>query len=485
MHQKSTCPTQDTISRSVPARNMAAKQEHGSGRDTPVTRDETGILILGGGFGGISALQRLEKTLKGVKITIVSEDNFFLFTPMLPEMASGTIHPSDISIPIRKLCKNAEFVQAKVSAIDLKNSLVAITRTFDGKVRILNYDYLVVAMGGTTNFFGNKRIQNNSFTMKTIQDAIAIKNHLLHMLEIADGEENHEIQKKLLTVVVVGAGFAGVETIGELNDFVRESASHYYKNINPENIRMILVSGSAGILPELDPVLSKKAMISLEGAGIRIITKTKAVDAGEEYVFLGNGETIQCATLIWTAGLTVDPVVASMDCEHKSGRITVNEFLQVHGHSRVFALGDCAAIRDSKTDGFYPPTAQHALREGRTVAHNITAIMHGTEKRRLNFESKGMMAIIGRRNGIAMITGYRLSGTLAWIVWKTYYLTMLPTFEKKFKVALDWTCNMFFKRDITLVRRIKKKTLNQFDTDGIESIDQILFKKEHTAEPSA
>lgn len=444
----------------------------------PVSKNDARILILGGGFAGISVLQKISKSLGGARITIVSADNFFLFTPMLPEMASGTIHPSDISIPIRKFCKNAEFIQASTSAVDLKSNLVAITRTFDGKVKILNYDYLVIAMGSTTNFFGNKRIEKNSFTMKTIQDAIAIKNHLLHMLEIADGEENQEVQKKLLTVVIVGAGFAGVETIGELNDFVRESVRHYYRNINPQNIRMILVSGSSGILPELDPVLSQKAMSSLEKAGVRIITKTKAVDAGDDFVHLSDGETVQCATLIWTAGLTVDPVIASLDCEHKSGKIVVDELLRVANHSNVFSLGDCACIKDAKTGGFYPPTAQHALRESKVVAHNIRCMVTGIgAQKQFNFESKGMMATIGKRNGIATLSGYRLSGTLAWLVWKTYYLAMLPTFEKRLKVAIDWTCNLFFKRDITLVRKIKKKTLNKFDTDGIESIDQVLFNE--------
>lgn len=446
--------------------------------------DKIKILILGGGFAGISALQQMEKTFgNNVQTTLVSEDNFFLFTPMLPEMASGTIHPSDISIPIRKFCKRSKFVQAKISSIDLKSRLVAITRTFDGRVKVLGYDYLIIALGGTTNFFGNKRIEGNSFTMKTIQDAIAIKNHVIHMLEIADDEEDQKAQEKLLTTVVIGAGFAGVETIGEINDFVRESVRHYYHNIRPENIKTVLVSGSAGILPELDPKLSQKALESLQKAGVRIITKTKAVDAGEDYVFLGTGETIPCATMIWTAGLTTDSVIATLDCEHKSGKILVDEFLRIPGNPNVFSFGDCAAIKDKKTGGFYPPTAQHALRESKIVAHNIRCIItkKGVQKP-FNFESKGMMAIVGKRNGIATISGHNFSGTIAWLIWKTYYLTMLPTFEKKFKVAIDWTVNLFFKRDITLVRKIKKKSMGKMDVDDINSIDQLLFKAEQAPE---
>ena len=444
------------------------------------------ILILGGGFAGISVLRELESSFKhddNIQITLVNEDNFFLFTPMLPELASGMIRPSAISIPLRMVCKKTEFIQAKVSSIDLKSKLVAITRPFDGMVKVLSYDYLVIAMGSTTNFFGNKRIEKHAFTIKTIQDAIGIKTHLIHMLEIADTEKNPTLQEKLLTVVVVGAGFAGVETIGELNDFVRDSVKSYYHNINPENIKMILISANGAILPELGEELGKKAYESLKKAGIRIIPNTKAVDAGEDYVFLGNGETIPCDTMIWTAGVTIDSVITELDCEHKSGRIAVDQYLKLTNDDTVFALGDCAAITDTKTGGLYPPTAQHALRQSKIVSHNLQAKISGkTNLRPFNFESKGMMAIIGKRDGIAKISGHSLTGLPAWFVWKTYYLMMLPTFEKKLKVAMDWTVNSLFTRDITLVRKIKRKSVNQID--GIDSLDQVLFRSDAQAKTS-
>ncbi|TBR09688.1 MAG: NAD(P)/FAD-dependent oxidoreductase [Candidatus Nitrosotenuis sp.] len=436
------------------------------------------ILILGGGFAGISVLQQLQKIFKNnksVKISLVNEDNFFLFTPMLPEIASGIIHPSDISIPLRTFCKNEKFYQAKVSAIDMRNNLVAITRTFDGKVKILDYDYLVIALGSTTNYFGNKRIEKNSFTMKTIQDAIAIKSHMIHMMEIADQEDDKAIQEKLMTLVVVGGGFAGVETVGELNDFVRESVRHFYRNIPQDRIKMVLVSAAKdGILPELDSDIAKKATESLQKSGIRIVPNTKAVDAGDDYVLLGNGESIPCSTMIWTAGVTIDSVVSGLDCEHSAGKVVADSRLRVPKYENVFVLGDCAAITDTKTGNMYPPTAQHALRESRVVSHNLRASITGRgQDKEFNYESKGMMAVIGKRNGIASVFGYKTSGTIAWVIWKTYYLTMLPTFEKKFRVAIDWTVNLFFKRDITLVGKIKRRTLNDLD---IATIDDVLFK---------
>jgi NADH dehydrogenase len=445
--------------------------------------NKTKILILGGGFAGISVLrqlQRIYKKNKQVRITLVNEDNYFLFTPMLQEIASGMIHPSSISIPLRVFSKNSEFIQAKVSSIDLKNKLVAITRKFDGKVKVLDYDYLVIAVGSTTNFFGNKRIEKNSFTLKTIQDAIAIKTHLINMMEIADNEENQSAQEKLLTVVVVGAGFAGVEIISEINDFVRDSVKSYYHNINPDNIKMNIVSAKAGILPELGEALAQKAYESLEKAEIRIIPNTKAIDAGEDFVLLGNGETIPCSTLIWTAGVTIDSVITSLECEHNGGRVVVDSHLRLPSYQNVFALGDCAAITDTKTGNLYPPTAQHALRESKVVAHNLRcAITKTGSQKPFNFESKGMMAVIGKGNGIASIFGHNLSGILAWFVWKTYYLAMLPTFEKKFKVSIDWTVNLFFRRDIMLVRKIKRKSINKFDLDDISSLDEILFRPQN------
>lgn len=398
---------------------------------------------------------------------------------MLQDIASGTLHPSSISIPLRMFAKNSEFIQANVSSIDLKNKLVAITRKFDGKVKVLDYDYLVLALGSRTNFFGNKRMEKNSFTIKTIQDAIAIKSHLINMLEIADNEENKANQEKILTVVVVGAGFAGVEVISELNDFVKDSVKSYYHNINSVNIKMILISAKAGILPELGEELAQKAYKSLEKAGIRIIPNAKAVDAGEDFVTLGSGERIPCATLIWTAGVTIDSVITSLECEHNGGRVVVDSYLRLPSHQNVFALGDCAAITDTKTGNLYPPTAQHALRESKTVVHNLKyAITKNGSQKPFNYESKGMMAAIGKGKGIAKIFGHNLSGAPAWFVWRTYYLAMLPTFEKKLKVAIDWTVNLFFKRDITLVRKIKRKSLNKFDVDDMSSIDEILFKKE-------
>ncbi len=439
------------------------------------------ILILGGGFGGVNILRDIQKMFQdkvNVDISIVNQENFFLFTPMLPEVASGMIHPRDISIPIRTFCKRAKFYQAVVSSIDLEQKLVTINRLFDGKVHALEYDYLILALGSVTNFFGNKNIEKHSFTIKTIEDAIGIRNHAISMLENAGQTSDQDLQQKLMTFTVVGGGFAGVETIGEINHLIRESATRMYPNINQEKINMILVSSKNGILPEVSESLSNKAMKYLKDHGVNILTNTKAIDADEDYVLLDNNEKIPCTTLIWTGGVTVDPVISELKCEHgKSGKIQVDQFLRLIGYPNVFALGDCAEIIDTATGKPYPPTAQHAIHQSQTVSHNLKVMLTGKNKmNQFSYHSKGMMATIGKRNAIVSIFGYNLQGIIPWLIWRTYYVLQMPSIGKKIKVILDWTIDSFFKRDLTSYGQIKKKNLTKVDVkDNVPSLKELLF----------
>lgn len=439
------------------------------------------VLILGGGFAGVNILREIQDMFQdkvNVDISIVNQNNFFLFTPMLPEVASGMIHPRDISIPIRTFCKRAKFYQAVVSSIDLEQKLVTISRLFDGKVHALEYDYLVIGLGSITNFFGNKNIEKHSFTIKSIEDAIVIRNHAINMLENAGQTSDSDLQQKLMTFTVVGGGFAGVETVGELNHLIRESAARMYPNINPEKINMILVSSKAGILPEVSESLGKKAMAYLKTQGVQILTNTKAIDADEDYVMLDNNEKISCTTFIWTGGVTVDPVVSELKCEHeKSGKVQVDKYLRLIGYPNVFALGDCAEIIDSATGKPYPPTAQHAIHQSRTVSHNLKVALIGKDElNSFSYHSKGMMAIIGKRNAIVSIFGYNLQGIIPWMIWRTYYVLQMPSIGKKIKVILDWTVDSFFKRDLTSYGQIKKKNLTKVDVkDEVPSLKELLF----------
>ena len=417
------------------------------------------ILILGGGYAGVNVLKQLQETFQSdtkVSISLVSQDNFFLHTPLLPEMATGMLASRHIATPIRSFCKRAKYYQAKVDSIDLNNNKVTISRALDYQKRELDYDYLVIALGGKTNFFGNKNVEKHALTIKTLGDAIAIRNHIISVLENADQTEDPDVLSKLLTFVVVGGGFSGVETVGEINDFVRESVEKYYRNIDPEKIKIILVSAKEKILPEIGD-LGEYAMKSLTKNDVEIIKNTKLVDVGPEHISLDNGMKIPYSTMIWAGGVTVDPVVSKLDTEHSPrGNVIVDKFLKIKNHSKVFALGDCASILDEKTGKPYPPTAQHAVREAKTVSENIISSIKGDDSQRpFVFESKGSMAKIGKRNGVALLMGIRIHGFAAWFLWRQYYLSTLPNTEKKLRVALDWLADLFFPRDITILSGVK------------------------------
>jgi len=338
------------------------------------------ILILGGGYGGVGVLKQLQETFQSdpeVSISLVSKNNFFLHTPLLPEMATGMLTARHIATPIRAFCKRARYYQAKIEQIDLNNNKVTITRPLDSQKRELEYDFLVIALGGKTNFFGNKNVEKYALTIKTLGDALVLRNHIITMLESADQEENSQKQSKLMTFVVVGGGFSGVETVGEINDFVRESVEKFYRNIDVEKIRIILVSASEKILPEIGD-LGEYAIESLTKNGVEIIKNTKLVDAAADHVVLDNDMKISCGTLIWAGGVTVDPVITKLDSEHApNGRVLVDSFLGIKNHPNVYALGDCALITDKRTGKPYPPTAQHAVREAKLVSKNIISSIKG------------------------------------------------------------------------------------------------------------
>ncbi len=416
------------------------------------------ILILGGGYAGIGVLNKIQKTFESnvdVNIELVSESNFFLHTPMLPEMATGTIEPRHIATPIRRFCKRAQFHQSKVVDISLDSKQVTIQRMSDKSQKILSYDYLVLAMGGKTNFFGNSNIEKNSLTIKSLDDAIIIRNHIISMLEDADQETDLILQQKLMTFVVVGGGFAGVETVGELNDFIRESAKKFYRNISYDNIRIILVSAGDKILPEIGN-LGEYSKQALQKAGVEIYTNTRLEDISKDIAVLNNGEKIPTMTVIWAGGNTVEDVIEKIDTEHhKSGRLVVNKQLKLEDHPEVFALGDCAFSVDPRSGKSYPPTAQHAIRQAKTVAKNLEYKINGIGiQDDFIYDTKGSMAKIGKNDGVALLLGHEFRGILAWFIWKQYYLSTLPTNEKKIRVGLDWFIDLFFPRDITRLSSI-------------------------------
>ena len=422
------------------------------------------ILILGGGFAGTTLLRKIQDIYQNdeqIDINLVSDDNFFLFTPMLPEVASGMLHASDVSTPIRTFCKHAQFYHAKVSSVDFEKKQVIIKRIFDAKEMTLEYDYLILSLGSIDNFFGNKNMERYSFTIKTLEDALAIRNHVISMLESADNESNIKLQDGLSNFVVVGGGFAGVEIATEINHFVQDAAFSYYKNIDRRKLRVFLISARPGILPEVGDELGEFALRSLQKSGIKVITNTKAIDAGVDFVTLDNGTKIPCGTLVWAGGVMVDPTITSLDCEHgPSGRILVDDFLRVKEHEDVFAIGDCAYLEDKQTNKPYPPTAQIALRQAKIVTQNIVSSLKGNSLTAFTYKNRGIMATIGKRNAVALLGKRKVHGLLAWVIWRYFYLTNLPTTEKKIRVGFEWFLDFFFRHsEILTVGLIKHKSM--------------------------
>jgi len=439
----------------------------------------TRILILGGGFAGIEVLRQLQKAFQndiGIDITLVSRDNFFLFTPMLPEISSGMIETRHIVTPLRVFCNRAKFYEADVESIDMDNKQVVIshkigkqTNPIEWRSHVLKYDYLVIALGSETNFFGMNEASKQAFTLKSLGDAIVLRNHVINMLEQADIEhEDLNLRTSLLTFLVIGGGFSGVEIVGELNDFVLDSIKHFYHNLEKAKIRRVLVNSGARILPEVTEELSEFALQKLRENGIEVILNTRVIDITSQGVKLNDGTNISTQTIIWAGGGKPPSLLSGLSCEHdKSGRLVTNDFLEVIGHTEsVMALGDCASITDPNTGKSCPPTAQHAIRQGKIAAINLISTIKDqvNAKKKFDYKTKGVMTLIGKRNGVGILLGYKIQGFAAWWVWRSYYLLNLPTVEKKLRVMVDWFIDLFFKRDVTRLKTPMEETSVKLNT---------------------
>jgi NADH dehydrogenase len=408
------------------------------------------VLIIGGGFGGIYAAVELDRLLKRdptVEVTVVNRDNFFLFTPMLHEVAASDLDITHIVNPVRKLVRKVRFFDGDVVGVDMQAREVVVAHGADGHTHRLGYDHLVVALGSITNFFGLPGLEERALTMKSLGDAIALRNRLIALLEEADTECCADIRERLLTFVVAGGGFAGVETIAGINDFVRDALA-YYPNLREDMIRMVLVHPGRVILPELSDSLGRYAERKLAERGVEIRAATKVAAVTDDTVTLTDGTVLDASTLIWTAGTTPNPLLGTLPCGKERGRICVDANLAVPGWPGVWALGDCALVPDGTSGAFHPPTAQHAIRQGKCLARNVVAEIRGRKQRPFAFRTIGQLASLGRRTGVAQIFGVNFSGFLAWWLWRTVYLAKLPRFEKKVRVALDWTLDVLFSKDL-------------------------------------
>jgi NADH:ubiquinone reductase (H+-translocating) len=414
------------------------------------TTSPTRIIILGGGFAGVATARELERLLPddgSVRVTLVNRENFFLFTPMLHEVAASDLDVTHIVNPLRKLLRRTSLFVGTVDAIDTETRRVTVSHADGTHAHELPYDHLVIALGAVTNFFDIPGLAERAITMKSLGDAIQLRNRLIKHLEEADFECAADVRAPLLTVVVAGGGFAGVETVAAIHDFLHE-ALRFYPNLAPKDLRVLLVHPGRVILPELGEALGRYTQERLAERGVEVAVGTRVAGLTDDGVALSDGRTIESRTIVWTAGTSANPVIDTIPCMKDRGRVTVDEFLSVPDLPNVWALGDCAVINDPATGKPYPPTAQHALREGRRAARNIIATLRGEPKQPFSFSTLGLLAATGRRTGVANIMGVNFSGFVAWWLWRTIYLAKLPRVEKKLRVALDWTLDLLFSKDL-------------------------------------
>ena len=412
------------------------------------------VVILGGGFGGVGTAQRLERICardSNLEITLVSQSNYLLYTPMLAEVASSGLEAQHISAAVRVSCPHTRFHRGQVVEIDTEAQLVRVRSGGSVPDEELPYDQLVLALGSVANYFGLPGMEEHSFKLKTLEDATRLRNHIIGLLEDVDVEPDDEARVSWLTFAVAGGGFAGTEAIAELFDMVH-SMLHYYPNIRARDLRFVLIHSRDRILPELGPQLGDYALRKLRARGIEFMLESRVAGADAGAVFLNDGSSVATHTLVWTAGNQPNPLLETLPCpRNRAGAVVVNGALQVQGLTNVWAVGDCAEIPNPYNEGQpYPPTAQHALREGKTAAENIAATLRGKPVKEFRFRAIGVLVGLGHRTAAAEIRGWQFSGLLAWFMWRTIYLSKLPGLEKKVRVALDWTIDLFFPRDIVM-----------------------------------
>lgn len=426
---------------------------------TPLRKDR--IVILGGGFAGMTTAQCLERELEknnSVQIILVSESNALLFTPMLAEVAGSSLEPSHISTPLRSSLHRTEFIRARTTGIDLAKRQVLLegiaSAEIPSEAREISYDYLVLALGSVSNYLGMPNVERLAFNFKTLLDAIRIRNHVIEMFERADRDPDPLRRAPLLTFVVAGGGFAGVELAGALNDFAHGILADY-PNLGAHEVRVVLVHARDRILPELSGSLAHYAQEKMAARGVEFRLNARLADAKPSVVVLNDGE-IPSETLVWTAGTAPSPIVKLLEVEKdKRGAVKVDANLAVPGQPGVWALGDCAAVTDAKSGKPCPPTAQFALREAKVAARNLAAHLEGRASKGFHFDSLGALCVIGHQTACAELTlpfartrALRFSGLFAWLMWRGIYLAKLPGLERKIRVLFDWTVELFFPRDI-------------------------------------
>ena len=439
------------------------------------------IVVVGGGFAGVKCAKQLESEFGDdpeINLIMISEDNYLLFTPMLPQVASGAIETRHIVTPIRAICKKTKFYEGRIKSIDPYGKRVTLWGTVNRRSVSIHYDFLVLALGSETNFFGMTDVEKNAFSMRTLNDAVLLRNRAIDMLEQAENETNPILRKGFLHFVIVGAGFAGIETAGELMGLLRDARKHY-PTIHKEYLKVTVVEVASAILPEFDQKLAQYAKEKLIEGGIDIRLNTAVTSFDGNEVTLKPAKTddeddmegIITKTMIWTAGVTPVNTIKRSMFKTERGKIVVDDYLEAEGFPGVFAIGDCAGFTDPNTKRHLPPTAQVAESQAKTAAKNLKAIIKNTQKEKFVFRNRGQMAIIGKRSGIARIKGMNFTGFLAWVIWNNVYLAKVATVDKRARIAIDWVVDLIFDRDVAQLKLMKRDVEKEYR--AVDDVDDV------------
>lgn len=414
--------------------------------------DRYDVMIVGGGFGGTAAATRLEKRLRGrhEKVLLVARDNFFTFTPLLPEAASGTLEPRHAVIPIRQLLKRTEVMVGEVEDLQLSTKLARV-RDLNGDVHEVGFKELILSPGAVPTTFPIPGLLEHAVGFKTLPDAIWLRNRVLRQLEAADATDDLELRRELLSFTFIGGGYAGVEALAELESLARD-ALRQYPNLRVRDMRWVLVEAADGLLPGIDRRLATYTERQLRRRDIEVYTSTRMVSCEDRIVRLEPAtatEPYRSGTIVWTAGQRPSDLGARLGLPLDArGRIVVDQYMRVHDHREVWAVGDCAAVPDP-LGGVTPATAQHALRQGHAAGDNVAAALGAGQPRKFRYKTRGLSVTLGKHQGTTQVRRLLFTGPLAWWMGRSYHLLMLPGWVRRIRVVVDWTMALFFPRDVS------------------------------------
>src|SRR3954469_11826245 len=407
------------------------------------------VVIAGGGYGGFFAARALQRKLpaNSARITVVNDTNFFLYTPLLPGTAGGSIEPRHVVVPLRSELDRARLRLGTVLGGDPVRNCITV-RGLDGEVEELAYDYLVVALGSVSRTLPIPGLAENAGGFKTLREALALRNQLVRCLEIAETIEDPEERAPYLNFVFVGAGYAGVEGVAELQDLGSDLLERYPR-CHMQGMRWVLVEREAQIMPEVPRSLAEFATSELRRRGIEVKTGTGLTEVREDRACLDTGEVIPTRTVAWTAGVKPHPVVERLGLPLEQGRIVTDKYCQVPGQDNVWAVGDAAAVPDPAAGRKRPspPTAQHGMRQAKIAGHNVAAAIGRGRRRPFRYRTLGVFVDMGRRQAVAQTVGIRWRGTFAWILARTYHLAQMPGISRRVRLLLDWNIGMLFGRE--------------------------------------